>query len=95
MTLVATPPEYGGDREKGIAVWQEAIALFEKEGDKPHDPLTPEWGYAEAWGWLGGAYLMKGDTSKAVPALTRALEIRKDFWWVAEIALPQARRPGP
>jgi tetratricopeptide (TPR) repeat protein len=94
MTLFASPPEYGGSREKGIALWQEAIALFEKERDQERDPLTPEWGHAEAWGWLGGAYLQNGEPDKAVTAFNRALELRKDFWWVAQIALPQARRPA-
>ena len=51
-------------------------------------------GHAEAWGWLGGAYLMIDEPDKAVPALERALKLRKDFWWVARIALPQAKRPG-
>jgi hypothetical protein len=44
--------------------------------------------------WLGGAYLMRADSQKAMPALQRALEIRKDFWWVSCVAMPQARRPA-
>jgi hypothetical protein len=45
--------------------------------------------------WLGGSYLMRADSQKSMPALQRALEIRKDFWWVSRVAMPQARRPAP
>jgi hypothetical protein len=62
--------------------------------EKTTDPLAPAWGLAEAWGWLGGVCLMQGDSQKAMTALQRALEIRKDFWWVSRVAMPQARRPA-
>jgi tetratricopeptide (TPR) repeat protein len=92
MAVFASPPQYGGSREKGLALWQDAIALFGKE--RTRDIPGPEWGHAEAWGWLGGAYLMNNEPDKAVPAFERALQLRKDFWWVASVALPQARRPA-
>jgi len=92
MAVFASPPQYGGSREKGLALWQEAIGLFEQ--DHTSDLPGPEWGHAEAWGWLGGAYLMSSEPDKAVTAFERALRLRKDFWWVARIALPQAKRPG-
>ena len=77
---------------QGLELWREAIAQLEKENTA--DPLAPEWGLAEAWGWLGGAYLMQGDSDKALPAFQRALEIRKDFWWVSRVAMVQAQRPA-
>jgi tetratricopeptide (TPR) repeat protein len=92
MVMFFAPPAFGGDQERGFQHWQDAIALLEKSNTA--DPLEPEWGLAEAWGWLGGAYLMRGDTAKAVPAFERALDVRRDFWWVSKIALPQAKRPG-
>jgi tetratricopeptide (TPR) repeat protein len=92
MTVFSTPASQGGNQARGIELWREAIAGLESE--KASDPLAPEWGLAEAWGWLGGAYLMQGDTTNAKSAFTRALALRKDFWWVARIALPQAERPA-
>jgi tetratricopeptide (TPR) repeat protein len=92
MTVFSTPASSGGSQPQGLELWREAIAQLEKE--QTTDPLAPEWGLAEAWGWLGGAYLMQGDSQKAIPALQRALEIRKDFWWVSRVAMPQARRPA-
>jgi tetratricopeptide (TPR) repeat protein len=92
MTVFGTPSSYGGSQPQGLELWREAIAGLEKE--KTTDPLAPEWGLAEAWGWLGGAYLMQGDNEKAVPAFQRALELRKDFWWVSRVAMPQAKRPA-
>jgi tetratricopeptide (TPR) repeat protein len=92
MTVFSTPPSQGGNQATGIELWREAIAGLESE--KPTDPLAPEWGLAEAWGWLGGAYLMQGDTASAKSAFARALTLRKDFWWVARVALPQAGRPA-
>jgi tetratricopeptide (TPR) repeat protein len=92
MALFSTPPAYGGNQAEGLALWLESIGLLEKE--KTSDPLSPEWGLAEAWGWLGGAYLMQGDHEKALPALRRALDLRKDFWWVSRVAMPQAARPA-
>jgi tetratricopeptide (TPR) repeat protein len=91
MALYATPPQYGGNREKGLEMWREGIALLEKE--PPNSPLAPEWGLAEAWGWYGGALLMNGDFEQAVSALAHALGLRNDFWWVSRIAMPQAKRP--
>ena len=92
MTVFATPPANGGNQTRGLDLWHEAIAQLEKE--KIDDPLAPEWGLAEAWGWLGGAYLMQGEHDKAVPAFERALGLRRDFWWVSRVAMPQAKRPG-
>jgi hypothetical protein len=50
-----------------------AASRLARDGDlqadwnkKTTDPLAPEWGLAEAWGWLGGAYLMQGDSQKAI-----------------------------
>ena len=92
ITVFSTPPTFGGNQVTGLELWRDAITRLESE--KPSDPLASEWGLAEAWGWLGGAYLMQGDAARAKPALTRALALRKDFWWVSRIAMPQAERPA-
>ena len=84
------PAEYGGDREKGLEMWKQAIQTFET--DRP-EPLMPDWGQAEAQAWLGGAYLMIGRPGEAIAPLERAIALRSDFWWASKAALPIARRP--
>jgi len=44
--LFFAPPQAGGDREKAIQRWQEAIKLAEQEQPKK-DSLLPDWGKAE------------------------------------------------
>ena len=90
MATTFTPPEHGGDRARGLEQWKAVISRFEH---RPHPAKDePQWGRAEALGWLGAAYLGAGQGAEAVPWLERALVVRPDFWWVKRIALPQARR---
>ena len=94
MTEVFAPPQYGGNRERGLERWSEAIRLFEREQKHASDKGGGErWGHAEAWAWLGGAYLTMGRHKDAQAALEEAVKLRPDFWWAAKAALPQARRP--
>lgn len=88
------PPQYGGNRERGLERWKEAIRLFEAEAKSQRSAQAVAWGHAEAWAWLGGAYLMIGRPDDARAALEQAIRLRPDFWWAAQIALPQARRPA-
>jgi tetratricopeptide (TPR) repeat protein len=90
IAVTFAPPEYGGNREKGLEMWKQAIGAFEK--DRP-EPLMPDWGHAEALAWLGGAYLGADQPVEAVMQLERAIALRPDFWWAAKAALPIARRP--
>jgi len=75
-------------KDAALAEWREAAASFPP---RPR-PNEPEWGGAEAWAWLGGTLLVDGKADRAKDALEHALGIRKDFWWVRQIALPQATR---
>ena len=93
MTEVFAPPQYGGDRARGLERWKEAIRLFEQEQQETTSSAPAAWGHAEAWAWLGGAYLMTGRPDEARTALEEAVRLRPDFWWAARAALPQARRP--
>ncbi len=95
MTEFFVPPERGGDREGGLERWKRAIRLLEEDGGRPRDPRMPDWGHAEAWAWLGGAYLTLGQPREAADALERAVALRPDFWWAAKAALPFAKRPLP
>jgi tetratricopeptide (TPR) repeat protein len=89
MGLAFAPPPHG-NREKGLALWRQAIDRFKT--DRPEPPL-PDWGDVEAVAWLGGFHLMNDHHKEAIEMLERALEMRPDFWWAGKAALPVARRP--
>lgn len=74
------PPPYGGNRERGLERWQDAIRGL-------------PWGQAEAWVWLGGAYLLIGRYDDAREALERAVRLEPDSWW-ARLVMAQARWPA-
>ena len=80
MTEVFAPPQYGGNREHGVERWQDAIRGL-------------PWGQAEAWVWLGGAYLLIGRYDDAREALERAVRLEPDSWW-ARLVMVQARWPA-
>lgn len=75
-------------KDAALADWRKAAESFPARA--PAD--EPEWGRAEAWAWLGGTLLNDGKPAEAKAALEQALSVRKDFWWVHQIALPQATR---
>jgi len=47
----------------------------------PPEDGMPDWGYAEAFAWLGQSYLLLGDRVGARNALERALVLAPDFVW--------------
>ncbi|MDZ7292152.1 MAG: TRAP transporter TatT component family protein [candidate division KSB1 bacterium] len=85
-----TPAMYGGDKEKGLAGFKRAAELFEKEQNK--DPLQPDWGHAEAYAWMGVAYLEKNDNASARTALERALAIAPNYGWVKYQLYPKVAK---
>lgn len=88
------PPERGGDRAKGLAVWKRAITLFEQEAAKPSaDPLRPDWGLALSYAWLCDLHLAMRprQVDEARAAARKALELRPDFWYVNDVITPRLR----
>lgn len=80
-----TPSMWGGGKDKGYALVQQAIAGFAK--DRPARPL-PSWGAAEAYAWLGQMEKDRGNIAAARAAYDRALGIAPDFRWVREQLRP-------
>ena len=80
MTEVFARSQYGGNRERGLERWQDAIR-------------GSPWGHAEAWAWLGGAYWLIGRYDDAREALERAVRLKPDSWW-ARIVMAQGRWPA-
>ncbi len=82
-----TPPMFGGDRDLALAGFKRSADIFAKKAST--DPLQPDWGHAEAYAWIGMAYLDKNDRASARIALDRALVIEPDFGWVKHALYPK------
>jgi tetratricopeptide (TPR) repeat protein len=80
-----TPSMWGGGKDKGYALLQQAIAAFAT--DRPLAPL-PAWGHAEAYAWLGQMERDRGNAAAARAAYDRALVIAPTFSWVRDLLLP-------
>jgi tetratricopeptide (TPR) repeat protein len=81
------PAMFGGDKDKALAGFKHAADLFDKE--KSTDLLQPDWGHAEAYAWIGVAYLDKKDAAAARAALERALAIAPEYGWVKHQLYPR------
>lgn len=88
MRLVYTPAARGGDRNKGIERWHDALTLFATERS---DAVLPDWGHAEAWAWLAGLQLRSDPPQRAEAkrSVERALELRPGWMWVTKSVLPR------
>jgi hypothetical protein len=89
-----TPPERGGDRQKGLAQWQRAITLFEQAAARPDaDPLRPDWGLALSYAWICDLHLAMRprQIDEARASARKALQMRPDFWYVNEVIAPRLR----
>lgn len=84
-----TPAQFGGSQERGVERWLEALRRFEAEAVA--DPVEPDWGRAEAHGWLANLYLTMTPPRhpEARRMADRALELRPDFWYVATQVVPR------
>ena len=85
-----TPSMWGGGKDKGFALVQEAIVAFAK--DQPARPL-PSWGAAEAYAWLGQMERDRGNVSAARAAYDRALAIAPEYRWVRDVLRPALGAP--
>jgi tetratricopeptide (TPR) repeat protein len=85
-----TPALFGGSKEKGLQGFRKAAVLFDRW--KNPDSLQPDWGYDEAYVWMGIAYLDQKDAVSAKRAFQRALEINPHNGWAKYVLLPHADR---
>ncbi len=87
MLFYASKPEL---RERGLARWQETLALVAAE--QAGDPTLPDWGRTLADGWLANLYLMTNPPriEDARRHAEKALAGRPDWLWVRTQVLPKA-----
>jgi tetratricopeptide (TPR) repeat protein len=83
-----TPALFGGSKEKGLQGFRKAAVLFDRW--RSPDSLQPDWGYDEAYTWIGLAYLEQKEALSAQKAFQRALEINPHNGWVKYVLLPRA-----
>jgi tetratricopeptide (TPR) repeat protein len=81
------PEEYGGSAESARQYIQKAIDLFASE--ELSDPLLPEWGYPQAYAWLGQIFEKLNKPQEALQTYQKALEIEPDNTWIKFDLLPK------
>jgi hypothetical protein len=93
MRVYYTPPQFGGDRAKGMALVQDAIGLFDRV--KP-GAAEPPLGQADALAWFAWLQLLadRPDIPQARAAVERALKLRPDFTFVKTRLLPRVSGGG-
>lgn len=87
ISLVNTPPNFGGDPAKGAQLLAQAAEAFAKADATAAAP-GPHWGHADALTWLGLAKQKSGDVAGARVAWEQALALEPDYGWVKFALLP-------
>jgi tetratricopeptide (TPR) repeat protein len=80
------PPQAGGDQQKGLARFQEAIHSFERQSTT--DNAYENWWYATTYMYLGQAYLGVEKPEEAEKAFKNALALQPNFTMVKNGMLP-------
>lgn len=93
-----TPEKWGGSKEDAHERFQAATQAFEREATAASQPsrradasLSPTWGHAEAYAWLGVASMKLDQPMSAKKAFENALEVDSEYAWVKDRLLPQLR----
>ena len=90
-----TPPQHGGDQQRGLARYREALELFAAEPAAERE--LHSWGEADTWAFLGLAHLtvVPPDAAAAKAAVDKALALQPDFAWARRALLPRrSTSPG-
>lgn len=81
-SLYFRPSFVGGDRDKALAVYEQAFAILEKE-------KVCNWVYLNIGSWLGQVYTKFEQPQKAKQIYLKLLEDAPDFKYVKDELLPQ------
>jgi tetratricopeptide (TPR) repeat protein len=85
-----TPKMFGGGKEKALQYIQKAVSFFQTF--QPERSIDPDWGYDEAYAYLGMIQMDQGDRDEANLSFEKALEINPDYGWVKYNLLPQLEK---
>jgi tetratricopeptide (TPR) repeat protein len=84
-----TPEQWGGGKDKALASLKESVRLYAQEKT---EPIMPDWGHSEAYGWLGRVEMDLGNQETARAHYQKALEIDPSNTWVKNILLPRLEK---
>ncbi|MDZ7401161.1 MAG: tetratricopeptide repeat protein [candidate division KSB1 bacterium] len=85
-----TPKMFGGGKDKAQQYFEQAIAFFNSY--QVTDPLLPNWGYEEAYTWLGMLQMENGELEAAKTNFEKALQINPDYSWVKNDLMPNLQK---
>lgn len=88
IALFQKPSIFGGDDAKAVQKLKKASRLF-AERPAPDDPLTPSWGHAMTYAWIGITHMKADRFDPARTAFEKALSLRPNLHWVQDVLLPQ------
>ncbi len=80
-----TPEQWGGSKQLAKESFQKATKLFQT---KLNNPVLPNWGHSEVYGWLGSVEYKLGDIDAAKVNFDKALEIDPNNNWVKYQLMP-------
>jgi len=83
------PPQAGGDQQKGLARFQEAVQRFEQMPKQ--DAAYENWWHATTYMYLGQAYLTVEKPEEAEKAFKKALALQPNFAMVKNAMLPMTQ----
>ncbi len=81
-----SPPEYGGDPERGLELLRRALDRFEEQPQLESTPY-PDWVRATAWVWYGQTLQTRDDTDpeEVTDAFRSALALNPEFSLAQEL----------
>jgi len=87
LSAYFTPKMFGGGKDKAEENLRCAIACFDSV--KVDNPLLPDWGYEEAYAWLGVLQMEQEQLSQAADCFAKALAINPQYNWIIYALKPE------
>jgi tetratricopeptide (TPR) repeat protein len=81
---------FGGGKDKAKKYFEQAIARY--DSFKVADPELPDWGYEEAYAWLGLTNIEFEEFEQAQTNYDKALEINPEYAWVQFHLIPKLKQ---
>lgn len=88
LSYYFTPERWGGSKQLAKENFQKAAELFQIKLD---NPVLPDWGHSETYGWLGSVEIDLGDIDSAKEYFEKALEIDPNNNWVKYQLMPKLK----
>jgi tetratricopeptide (TPR) repeat protein len=80
-----TPEFFGGSKEEAMYYFKKSISVLENV-DENNSKIN--WGYLDAFAWLGKTHAHLGNYEAAIATYNKALQNEPDFSWIKNGLLP-------